>query len=207
MAKGRFITLEGIEGAGKTTQAVLLQDYLKDTGRQVVLTREPGGTTLGEAIRDLLLEHRDEGMVVESELLLLFAARAEHIQRVIQPAMARGQWVVCDRFTDASYAYQGGGRRIPWERIATLENWLQGTLRPDLTLLFDLPVREGLARAGRRGLNDRFESEDITFFERVRQAYLDLARRESGRYRIIDAQRPVAEVRAEVEGIVRTLLV
>ncbi len=204
--KGKFITVEGVEGAGKSTQAVFLHDYLEAVGQRVVLTREPGGTGLGEQLRALLLDHREDGMAADSELLLMFAARAEHLARVIRPALENGDWVVCDRFTDATYAYQGGGRAIPWVRIAVLEDWVQGPLRPELTLLLDLPVREGLARAGRRGLNDRFESEDLAFFQRVRSAYLDLAKRHPQRYRVIDADRPVEVVRGAVEGTLLTLL-
>ena len=148
---GKFITVEGGEGAGKTTQLAFMREYLEQTGRPVVLTREPGGTALGEEIRALLLGHRHDGMALTTETLLMFAARAEHLERVIRPALAAGRWVLCDRFTDATYAYQGGGRGLSLERIAILENWVQGDLRPDLTLLFDLPVAAGLARAGRRG--------------------------------------------------------
>jgi dTMP kinase len=204
--KGKFITVEGVEGAGKSTQAVFMRDYLEAVGQRVVLTREPGGTGLGEQLRTLLLDHRDDGMAADSELLLMFAARAEHLARVIRPALENGDWVVCDRFTDATYAYQGGGRAIPWARIAVLEDWVQGPLRPELTLLLDLPVREGLARAGRRGLNDRFESEDLAFFQRVRSAYLDLAKRHPQRYRVIDADRPVEVVRGAVENTLLSLL-
>jgi len=204
--KGKFITVEGVEGAGKSTQAVFMRDYLEAVGQRVVLTREPGGTGLGEQLRTLLLDHRDDGMAADSELLLMFAARAEHLARVIRPALENGDWVVCDRFTDATYAYQGGGRAIPWGRIAVLEDWVQGPLRPELTLLLDLPVREGLARAGRRGLNDRFESEDLAFFQRVRSAYLDLAKRHPQRYRVIDADCPVEVVRGAVENTLLSLL-
>lgn len=204
--KGKFITVEGVEGAGKSTQAVFMRDYLEAVGQRVVLTREPGGTGLGEQLRTLLLDHRDDGMAADSELLLMFAARAEHLARVIRPALENGDWVVCDRFTDATYAYQGGGRAIPGARIAVLEDWVQGPLRPELTLLLDLPVREGLARAGRRGLNDRFESEDLAFFQRVRSAYLDLAKHHPQRYRVIDADCPVEVVRGAVEGTLLSLL-
>jgi dTMP kinase len=204
--KGKFITVEGVEGAGKSTQAVFMRDYLEAVGQRAILTREPGGTGLGEQLRTLLLDHRDDGMAADSELLLMFAARAEHLARVIRPALENGDWVVCDRFTDATYAYQGGGRAIPGARIAVLEDWVQGPLRPELTLLLDLPVREGLARAGRRGLNDRFESEDLAFFRRVRSAYLDLAKRHPQRYRVIDADRPVEVVRGAVEGTLLSLL-
>jgi dTMP kinase len=198
---GRFITVEGGEGAGKTTQLAFLRESLERIGHRVLLTREPGGTPLGEAIRTLLLGHRHDGMALATETLLMFAARAEHLERVIRPALAAGCWVLCDRFTDATYAYQGGGRGLPAARIAVLEDWVQGSLRPDWTLLFDLPIEVGLARAGRRGTADRFEREDWAFFERVRATYLERAGREPDRYRVVDADRPMATVRAEVEAL------
>jgi dTMP kinase len=198
---GRFITVEGGEGAGKTTQLAFLRESLERIGHRVLLTREPGGTPLGEAIRTLLLGHRHDGMALATETLLMFAARAEHLERVIRPALAAGCWVLCDRFTDATYAYQGGGRGLPAARIAVLEDWVQGSLRPDWTLLFDLPIEVGLARAGRRGTADRFEREDWAFFERVRATYLERAGQEPDRYRVVDADRPMATVRAEVEAL------
>jgi dTMP kinase len=198
---GRFITVEGGEGVGKTTQLAFIREYLEQAGHRVVLTREPGGTALGEEIRSLLLGHRHDGMAPATETLLMFAARAEHLERVIRPALAAGRWVLCDRFTDATYAYQGGGRGLPPERIAVLEDWVQGELRPDLTLLFDLPVAAGLERAGRRGAADRFEREKADFFERVRAAYLERAWRDPDRHRIVNAARPVETVRTEVESI------
>ncbi len=201
MALGCFITVEGGEGAGKTTQIAFMREYLERAGRRVTLTREPGGTLLGEEIRALLLGHRHDGMALTTETLLMFAARAEHLERVIRPALAAGDWVLCDRFTDATYAYQGGGRGLPPERIAILEDWTQGELRPDLTLVFDLPIEVGLERAGRRGAADRFEREKPAFFERIRAVYRDQARRNPDRYRIVDADRPVETVRAEVEAI------
>ena len=196
---GRFITVEGGEGAGKTTQLAFMRDYLEQAGCRVVVTREPGGTMLGEDIRHLLLGHRHDGMTLAAETLLMFAARAEHLERMIRPALAEGCWVLCDRFTDATYAYQGGGRGLPLERIAVLEDWAQGELRPDWTLLFDLPVAVGLARAGKRSAADRFEQEDVAFFARVRTTYLQRAARCPERYRVIDADRPVDVVRAEVQ--------
>ena len=201
MGPGCFVTVEGVEGAGKTTQLAFMRAYLERTGCRVTPTREPGGTPLGEDIRALLLGHRHDGMALATETLLMFAARAEHLERVIRPALAAGHWVLCDRFTDATYAYQGGGRGLPPERIAILEDWAQGDLRPDLTLVFDLPVEIGLERAGRRGAADRFEREEKAFFERIRAVYLDRARRNPDRYRIVDADRPVETVRAEVEAI------
>jgi dTMP kinase len=198
---GRFITIEGSEGAGKTTQLAFMREFLEQSGCPVTLTREPGGTGLGEELRALLLGHRADGMALTTETLLMFAARAEHLERVIRPALAAGQWVLCDRFTDATYAYQGGGRGLPMAQIAVLENWVQGDLRPDLTLLLDLPVTVGLARAGKRGAADRFERETVDFFERVRMTYLDLARQVPERYRIIDAARSVERVRVEVKSV------
>ena len=198
---GRFITIEGSEGAGKTTQLVFMRDFLERRGYPVTLTREPGGTGLGEELRALLLDHRDDGMALTTETLLMFAARAEHLERVIRPALAAGQWVLCDRFTDATYAYQGGGRGLSGAKIAVLENWVQGDLRPDLTLLLDLPVAIGLVRASKRGMADRFERETVEFFERVRAAYLNRARQQPERYRIVDAAQPVEKVQAAVENL------
>ena len=198
---GRFVTVDGGEGAGKSTQMESIREYLERRGYRVVMTREPGGTSLGEEIRALLLGHREWGMTLAAETLLMFAARAEHLERVIRPALAAGCWVLCDRFTDATYAYQGGGRGLPLERIAVLEEWVQGELRPDLTLLLDVPVATGLMRAGRRGVADRFEREDVDFFERVRAIYLERAAREPDRCRVVDASQSVEAVRAEVETI------
>jgi len=198
---GRLVTVDGGEGAGKTTQMGFMREYLERRGCRVVVTREPGGTSLGEEIRGLLLGHRDGGMTLAAETLLMFSARAEHLERVIRPALAAGCWVLCDRFTDATYAYQGGGRGLPLERIAVLEEWVQGTLRPDLTLLLDLPVATGLARAGRRSMADRFEREDVDFFERVRAMYLKRAAHEPDRYRVVDASQSIKAVRAEVETV------
>ncbi len=205
---GRFVTVEGSEGAGKSTQLVFMRDVLERFGKRVVLTREPGGTALGEEIRGILLAQRDEGMVPDAELLLIFAARAEHIHRVIRPAIAAGSWVLCDRFTDATYAYQGGGRGISASRIATLERWVQSGLRPDLTVLFDLPVVEqGLARAVRRGGVDRFESEQVAFFNRIREAYLSLAACHPERFQVVDASATIEEVRADVERVLQRYLI
>ncbi|MDS4027680.1 MAG: dTMP kinase [Candidatus Contendobacter sp.] len=198
---GRFITVEGGEGAGKTTQLAFMGAYLEQRGRRVVLTREPGGTLLGEDIRALLLGQRHDGMALATETLLMFAARAEHLERVIRPALVAGHWVLCDRFTDATYAYQGGGRGLPPERIAVLEDWTQGSLQPDLTLVLDIPVAVGLERAGRRGAADRFEREGWAFLERVKLTYLERASRNPDRYRIVDANRPVETVRAELQTI------
>ena len=192
---GRFITFEGLDGAGKTTQVRAVAEALGARGIEVAATREPGGTRLGERLREILLG--DEGIVPEAELLLLFAARAEHVATRIRPALDRGAWVLCDRFTDASYAYQGGGRGIPAERIAVLESWVQQELKPDLTIFLDLPVEASLARISGglfRETRDRFEREHVEFFERVRAAYLERCRRRPDRYRVIDAGRGTPEV-------------
>jgi dTMP kinase len=203
---GRFITVEGTEGAGKTSNIALLQARLEAAGKTVVLTREPGGTPLGEAIRDLLLTRRGDGMAVDTELLLMFAARAEHIAQLIRPALARGQWVLCDRFTDATYAYQGGGRGIDIDRIAALEHWVQGNLRPDLTIVLDVPVEVGLARAGRRSAPDRFEREQLAFHEAVRAAYRTIAAREPGRVQVVDAEQPLPRVQADLGRVLDAFL-
>jgi dTMP kinase len=202
MMFGKFITVEGGEGVGKTTNLAFIEGRLRAAGIEVMVTREPGGTALGEDIRGLLLGHRHDGMADDAELLLVFAARAEHLVKVIKPALAAGQWVLCDRFTDATYAYQGGGRRIAAQRIAELEQWTQGDLRPDLTLLLDVPVPQGLQRAGARSAPDRFESEQTAFFERVRTTYLNLAARHPQRYRIIDTGQPLAAVQSALGLIV-----
>ncbi len=204
---GRFITMEGGEGAGKSTSLALIEGWLTERGIAYVVTREPGGTSLGEEIRGLLLEHRENPMCATAELLLMFAARAEHLARVIRPALQVGSWVICDRFTDASYAYQGVARGLGVESVAVLEQLVQGDLRPDATLLFDVPVEVGMARAGQRGAADRFESEARDFFEKVRQAYLDRANSDAQRYRIIDAgqslQAVESQVRATLDELVR----
>lgn len=192
--QARFVTLEGIEGVGKSTQAGQLATALRAAGRDVVQTREPGGTAIGDRIRSILLDPDGEGPADDTELLLVFAARAEHLQRVIHPALAAGRWVVCDRFTDATYAYQGAGRGIPPRRIAQLEQWVQGELRPDRTLVLDMPVAEGLARARGGNDGDRFERERQEFFERVRQCYLDRAAAEPERMRVIEAGGSVESV-------------
>lgn len=203
---GLFITLEGPEGAGKSTNREYLAERLREQGLDVVLTREPGGTPLAERIRELLLAPSDEAMAADTELLLVFAARAQHLAEVIRPALARGAVVLCDRFTDATYAYQGGGRGLSQERIATLETFVQGALRPDLTLVFDLPVEVGLARAAARGRLDRFEQEGQAFFEAVRQAYLQRAGREPQRYRLLDAAQPLEAVQRTIDALLPGIL-
>ncbi len=203
---GLFITLEGPEGAGKSTNREYLAERLRERGIDVLLTREPGGTPLAERIRELLLEPSDESMAADTELLLVFAARAQHLQQVIRPALANGCVVLCDRFTDATYAYQGGGRGLSIERIAQLEQFVQGELRPDLTLIFDLPVEIGLARAAARGRLDRFEQEGRGFFEVVRQAYLQRAAQAPQRYRVLDAGQTLAQVQADIDALLPSLL-
>jgi len=191
MQSGKFITVEGGEGVGKSTQVPLLSQHLRASGRGVVTTREPGGTPRAERIRELLLQVSEEPMPPICELLLMFAARASHIENLIRPALQRGEWVVCDRFTDATYAYQGGGRGMTEQHIALLERMVQATLRPDLTLLLDAPESVALMRAQQRdrarGRTDRFEHERLDFFQRVRQTYLERAQREPQRFVIIDA--------------------
>lgn len=196
--QGLFITLEGSEGAGKSTNLEYIRDQLVSAGHDVLLTREPGGTPLAEHIRDLLLGHEYDGMADDTELLLVFSARAEHLAATIIPALKAGRTVLCDRFTDATYAYQGYGRGIPLERIAALEEWVQGSLRPDLTLFLDLPVDIGMQRATDRSAPDRFEKEQIAFFERVREGYHEQIRQAPERYRLIDARPALIEVQQQI---------
>ena len=200
-ARGRFITLEGIDGAGKSTHGVWLARWIEARGRRAVLTREPGGTALGEKLRTLLL---NEPMTHDSEALLMFATRREHLDRVIRPALARGDWVLCDRFTDATHAYQGGGHGVPRERIDALEQWIHGDCQPELTFLFDVPIAVSRARldnaqTGGREL-DKFEREAGAFFDRVRNAYLERVARDPRRFRVVDSTRPLAVVRADIAG-------
>lgn len=205
MTRGKFITIEGVEGVGKTTSIAFIEEYFRQLGQDILLTREPGGTPLAEKIRDLLLDARQSSMADDTELLLMFAARAQHLKEKILPALGSGQWVICDRFTDATYAYQGGGRGIDRQRIAQLEEWVQGTLRPDLTLLLDLPVELGLKRAGERSEPDRFEQEKQAFFERVRSAYLAMAKSTPDRYRIIDASGNIEAVQSRIKTVLDEL--
>jgi dTMP kinase len=198
---GLFITLEGPEGAGKSTNREYLAEHLRAAGIDVVLTREPGGTPLAERIRELLLAPSTEPMHSDTELLLVFAARAQHLAQVIRPALARGAVVLCDRFTDATYAYQGGGRGLSVARIASLESFVQGELQPNLTLVFDLPVEVGLARASARGRLDRFEQEGRVFFDAVRRTYLERAQANPQRYRLIDASQPLAQVQRSLDAL------
>jgi dTMP kinase len=204
--RGRFITVEGGEGVGKTSNLDYVRAALERAGKRVRVTREPGGTPLAERIRELLLDPVHTGMSPDCELLLVFAARAEHLTRVILPALAAGDWVLCDRFTDATYAYQGGGRGLSRQRIAELEAMVQGDVRPDLILLLDVPVEIGLARAGARGALDRFEQEEVGFFERVRKAYRERAAAAPERYRIIDASQPLAQVQMQIDRALADIL-
>lgn len=191
---GKFITIEGGEGVGKSTNADLIQSVLESRGCEVVVTREPGGTALGEALRSILLSADIESPVAMAELLIIFAARAQHLTTVIEPALAAGKWVLCDRFTDATYAYQGWGRNIDQRAIASLEQLVQGARRPDLTVLLDMDPSLGLARAKERAELDRFEQEELTFFNRVREGYLARAKEEPARWLIIDASKTLDEV-------------
>jgi dTMP kinase len=204
--RGLFITVEGGEGVGKSTNLAFLESLLREHGVEVVVTREPGGTVLGERIRELLLNAGDVAVSEMAELLLIFAARAQHIAEVIEPALAAGRWVLCDRFTDATYAYQGGGRGLDVSAVRDLEDLVQGQLRPDVTLLLDVPVATGMARAEGRGELDRIEQESIAFFERVRCSYLELAENSSGRFRVVDASVPIEEVQQQLAKIGRELL-
>jgi dTMP kinase len=203
---GKLITLEGGEGAGKSTVLDAVRDCLAARGIDAVVAREPGGTPAGEAIRAVLLDPALRGMVAETELLLMFASRAQLVRELVQPALAAGRWVLSDRFTDASFAYQGGGRGQPAERIAELERWAAADVRPDLTLLLDLPVADGMRRANGRGSADRIEMENAEFFERVRAAYRARAAAEPGRFRVIDAGQPLPRVLDDVRRVVGEFL-
>lgn len=202
MKRGKFITLEGVDGAGKSTHIPFITELLKSGGREVIVTREPGGTLLGERLRELLL---DEAMHPETETLLMFAARREHIEEVILPNLARGTWVLSDRFTDASFAYQSGGRGVSVEKIKTLESWVQGSLQPDLTLLFDVPVSVSCQRLAGARDPDRFEQESSPFFERIRAAYLKRAADFPGRFRIVDSNRSLEIIKKELEEVISSI--
>jgi len=208
---GQFITHEGTEGGGKSTNLVFIQQWLQDKGLEVVVTREPGGTPISEAVRQILLDPNYNEMTVETELLLMFAARNQHIQQIILPALADGKWVVSDRFTDASYAYQGGARGMDYQRIAQLEDWVQQGFVPEMTFVFDLPIEEGLRRvAARSNLTgqaiDRFEQEQAAFFEKVRSAYLYRAHQAPARYQVLDASQPLSNVQAQIHTRLTQLL-
>ncbi|MBL0011461.1 MAG: dTMP kinase [Nitrosomonas sp.] len=205
MIPGKFITLEGIDGAGKSTQLTWIVELLQRAGLQTVVTREPGGTALGEQLRALLLD-KTMTMHAETETLLMFAARREHLDKVIIPALSQGQWVISDRFADASFAYQGGGRGLNVDKLSILEHWVQGELQPDLTLYFDVPVEVGMQRVSQIKNVDRFEKEQADFFQRVRAAYLDRARQFPDRIKIIDSSQSLAEVKAAVEQTLKDVL-
>ncbi|MEL0169561.1 MAG: dTMP kinase [Pseudomonadaceae bacterium] len=203
---GVFVTLEGPEGAGKSTNLAYIAEALKAEGCEPLLTREPGGTPIAERVRGILLEHHEEPMDPDAELLLVFAARAQHLSQVIRPALAQGRVVISDRFTDATYAYQGGGRGIDAARIAALESWTQGELRPDLTLVLDVPVDVGMARARARSALDRFESEQRAFFDGVRSTYLQRAAENPERYRVVDASGELEQVQRDLQPVIELIL-
>ncbi len=196
--RGRFVTVEGIDGAGKSSFIGWIERRLQAKGREVVVTREPGGTAMGESLRRLVLHSQ---LAPLTEALLMFAARKEHLTHVIVPALERGAWVVCDRFTDATFAYQGAGRGVDSDRLALLEQWVQDGIRPDCTILFDLPVDVARVRSAKARAPDRFESEQVAFFERVRKGYLARAAADPQRFRVIDAARPLAEVEAQLAAL------
>lgn len=209
--RGLFITLEGGEGAGKTTSRAYISEFLKQQGIQVLETREPGGTEVSEAIRHVLLNSALPAMHADTELLLMFAARNEHLQQRILPALELGHWVVCDRFTDATYAYQGYGRGLDHARIAALEAWVQGNLRPDYTLLFDLDVQIGMQRVRARSeqlaiSTDRFEQENLEFFERIRMGYLERAKLYPKQYRVIEASQPIHQIQQQLQQVLAPIL-
>ena len=206
MQTGKFITFEGIEGVGKSTNIDHFTSLLEERGCQVLTTREPGGTPIAERIRALVAEHGDEAMPDIAELLLVFAARSLHVNNVIRPALAAGTWVVCDRFTDSSRAYQGGGRGLPKADIDRLADWVHGDLWPDLTILLDAPVETGMGRAGRRSAPDRFEAEHSDFFARVRETYLQLAAAEPERFVVVDATRGLELVKQDISAIAEAVL-
>ena len=203
---GQFITVEGTEGVGKSTNMAFIESWLKDAGKDLVITREPGGTVLGEKLRSVLLDAKEQSMSDDTELLLMFAARAQHLQEVILPAIEQGKWVLCDRFTDSTYAYQGGGRGIDTNRIAQLEQWVQGDRRPDMTLILDLPIEIGLERAGKRSKPDRFELEKYDFFNKVRDVFLARAVENPNRYTIIDASPSINDVQQSIQSVLEKMV-
>ena len=204
--RGLFLTLEGAEGVGKSTNISFITEYLEQRGIEYVLTREPGGTQLAERIRDLLLAVHEESMSELTELLLVFAARAQHLDKIIEPALATGKWVVCDRFTDATFAYQGAGRGLSMETIDQLQSMVQGDLRPDLTIILDLDPEIGMQRASNRGELDRFEREQQSFFRHVRQGYLDIAQAEPDRCTVIDASKALEDVKRNLLTVIEQRL-
>lgn len=198
----KFITFEGVDGAGKSTQLAWFADELRRRGPDVIVTREPGGTPLGEQLREILL---NQPMSIGTETLLMFAARLEHIERLIKPALRAGKWVISDRFTDASFAYQGGGRGLDWDKLSQLEQWVHADLQPDLTLFFDVPVEIARQRLANNASLDRFEKEQADFFERVRAGYHKRIRQNPQRYAVIDGAQPLEKVRQQLEGIIASL--
>ncbi len=206
MKRGKFITIEGQDGAGKTTNIEVIKQFLETNDISFVQSREPGGTALGESIRALILNSGDDRIGDKAELLLMFAARAQHIQDVIEPALNRGDWVLCDRFTDATYAYQGGGRGMNMKDISELENTVQGRLRPDLTVLLDLPVELGESRAGQRSEPDRFEQQKLNFKQQVRDCYLSRALKEPDRIKVVDASLSIDQVSDSIQLIMKAFI-
>jgi dTMP kinase len=204
--RGKFITLEGGEGVGKTTNLLFIKGQLEQAGKEVIMTREPGGTEVGEEIRQLLLAHRKSSLGETAELLLMFAARSQHLQELIIPALEAGKWVLCDRFTDATYAYQGGGRNLAFEKIKLLEGFVQNGLKPDCTFLLDASIDIGMQRATERGELDRFEREAQSFFQRVRATYLKLAEADKKRFQLINASQPLDTVQDEILCALKPLL-
>ena len=202
MSRGKFITIEGIEGVGKSTNLSLTESLINDLGQGVLVTREPGGTMTGERIRSILLDKDEQNMTAMTELLLMFAARRQHVDQVIEPALAAGTWVISDRFTDSSYAYQGGGRQLGMKTVSALEDFVLGDFRPDLTIVLDLDVSTGLTRATSNASPDRFESEQREFFERVRKVFLDRA--SGDRYRVVDTSQSIEAVQSEISRIITT---
>jgi dTMP kinase len=205
-SKGMFISLEGSEGVGKTTSLKFVQNYIESLGHKVLLTREPGGTPMAEELRNILLSEREEKVETDTELLLMFAARCQHVNQIIKPALEQGTWVICDRFVDASYAYQGGGRNIGFSRIQQLEDWCLGGFKPDLTLLLDMSVEEGIARTKKRGKADRFEIEKMAFYEKIRAAYLQRAEQDPQRINVIDAAPDISQVQASLKTVLEQAL-
>lgn len=198
---GKFITIEGTEGVGKSTNIAFIKAWFEAKNISLLHTREPGGTPLAEEIRELLLSKRDEQVDAKSELLLMYAARAQHVSQKIKPALEQGQWVLCDRFSDASFAYQGAGRALGLDKLVALDQWVLEGFKPDLTILLDLPVEVGLSRAQERGPIDRFEEEKVEFFEQVRNGYLQIARQEPERVKIVDARGNLEEVQQQIEQV------
>ncbi|MFD2230543.1 dTMP kinase [Alkalimarinus sediminis] len=206
MNNGLFITVEGAEGVGKSTNIAFIRSTLESMGIEVVVTREPGGTEMAEEIREVLLKNRTEMVAESAELLLMFAARAQHIESLIKPALVAGKWVISDRFTDATYAYQGGGRGVAFEKIGILETFVQDDFRPDKTILLDAPVEIGMARAHKRGELDRFENEKSAFFERVRNVYLDRMKKDPQRFELIDASKDLETVQLQLKRVIEGIV-